>query len=298
MTSDRLRQAEVREQADMIMVTADPDGVETAAEGTFAFDTTTNILYINTDGATAWARGGFSEKSWAFNSPQGSTGSFYVGGYYDFGATPNDFAPALAWGTANASYAAHFFIVTGAVPGGNVTIRVTGTSITDAAVRVAVDTEDIVVTAGTAVDTYFETSKKWIGQVEISVFAGTPFDNNYGWAKYWDNGNRNFTVRGLEAVWLGGANDANADIHLHHHRATGWTFNAGAPPDEPTPIATLQVDHNTEYEVRNNEHGAWKRTNLSTAVAGSSSEGTLIEIVNTANRAFELGTFLLTISPG
>ncbi len=56
MTSDRLRQAEVREQADMNMVAADPDTVETAAEGTFAFDTVLKDLYVNWDGATQWER--------------------------------------------------------------------------------------------------------------------------------------------------------------------------------------------------------------------------------------------------
>ena len=55
---DRLRDVETHEQADMIMVAADPNGVETAAEGTFAWDTVKNTLYINTDGATAWAAEG------------------------------------------------------------------------------------------------------------------------------------------------------------------------------------------------------------------------------------------------
>lgn len=54
MSGDRLRKVETREQADMIMVAASPDGVELAAEGTFAFDTVSNTMWVNHDGATGW----------------------------------------------------------------------------------------------------------------------------------------------------------------------------------------------------------------------------------------------------
>lgn len=293
---ERLRTQEVLEIADMIMVTSSPNGVVNAAEGTLAFDTVANNLYVNTDGATAWAQiftsGTPLERSWSWQSPAGS-GTYYVAGYYEFGATANNFAPALNWGTANASYAAHFFIVTGAVPGANVTIRVTGTSITDLGVRTPGDTEDIVIPAGTPVNSYFE-YKKWLGQVQISVVAGAPISCNYGWCKYWDNANTDFIVTAFEAVWYGNANDATPNILLRHHKTTGWTYNAAAPPTPPASMADMNTDHVVEIQVRNNEYGAWKRTNIATAVNGSGPEGVIIEMLTTANAAFDFINFILT----
>ena len=147
-----------------------------------------------------------------------------------------------------------------------------------------------------AAGAYYETSKKWLGQVSAVVNSGPDLLCNYGWAKYWDYSNTDFTVSGLEATWLGGANDTGADISLLHHTATGWTYNAGSEPTPPTAIASMATDYVTENDVKNNEQGAWKRTNLSTAVTGSGSEGVIVEVVTTANKAFELGTFQLTIS--
>jgi hypothetical protein len=84
---------------------------------------------------------------------------------------------------------------------------------------------------------------------------------------------------------------------LRHHKATGWTYNAGSTPTPPTAIASMATDHSTEKQLIDGEDGAWKRTNLSTNIAGNDSEGTIIEIVTTANRAFEFGNFLLTVRP-
>lgn len=241
---------------------------------------------------------GASEKAWAFDSPSGATGTFYYGGYYFFGATDNDFNPAINHGAANASYAAHFFLVQAVgVGGGDTTVQISGTSITDAGVRTAADTEDLIVDDAGAAGTYYETGKKWIGQVTITKTAGPDLLCNYGFCKYWDNNNNNFNVVGIEVTWLGGANDATPDILLRHHRDTGWTYNVGATPTPPAEIASMNTDHVTEIQVRNGENGAWKRSNLSTLVAGGDSEGTIIEIVTTANRAFELGNILLRITP-
>jgi hypothetical protein len=270
---------------DQIWVLPDADG---AVSQLLKTDGAGNLDWDNND----------SEKSWAFTSPAGSSGAFFYGGYYDFAATDNDFSGGPTWGTANSSYAAHFLVVLGAQTVDELTLRVTGTSMTDGGVRDATpDTEDIVIPNSTAVDSYFETTKKWIGQVTITVISGTAKTCNYGWCKYWDNNNTDFKTTGVEAVWLAGANDANIDIQLLHHNATGWTFNAGAEPDFPTPIASLQGDHVTEYQAVNGENGAWKRDNLSTVIDGSGSEGTLFCVITTANKAFELGSLLLRIIP-
>ena len=240
--------------------------------------------------------GATSEKTWAFSSLSGSSGTFYFGGFYHFGATDDNFSPSINFGTANAAYGGHVFVVLGEVTVDELTIRVTGTSVTDSGTRTAGDSEDIVIPNGTAIDSYFETVKKFIGQVTIELISGTAKLCNYGQAKYWDNDNTDFTISGVDVTWVGGANDSTPDIQLIHHKDTGWTYNAGAEPTPPTPVASMAGDYVTEIQVKNGEPGAWKRTNLSESVEGSGSEGTIIAIVTTANKAFEEGNFLLRIT--
>jgi hypothetical protein len=206
-----------------------------------------------------------------------------VAGFYDFNTFDDDFSPAVLFpvgpGTVDIARAAHFLIVTGAVPVGAVTIRVTGTSITDAGVSTLLDTEDIVVPGGTAVSSYFETSKKWNGQVSIAVVAGTPITCNYGWAKYNDVNNQDFTVVGLEALWEGDSTDSGSNIALRHHRTTGWTFNAASTPTPPPSVADRATDYGADNDQQVGQ-GAWKRSNLSLFVNGSGSEGILFEVTS------------------
>lgn len=237
-----------------------------------------------------------SEKSWTFDSPAGSSGTFYFGGYYAFGVAINDFDPAINWGTANISYAAHFMIVTGAIAGDEITITVTGTSINDSGTRQAADTETITIPSATAANTFYETAKKWIGTIAIEVTAGTAINCDYGWCKYWDNNNTNFRIVGIEATWLAGAADNTPNISLLHHRSTGWTYGAGGTPTLPAAVVDMNADHNTEIKTANGENGAWKRDNLNTAIGGGdSNEGTIIQVVTSANKTFELGNILLRV---
>ena len=238
-----------------------------------------------------------TEKSWTFDSPAGGFGTFYFGGFYEFASTDNDFSGGPTFGTANASKAAHFFTVLGATTVDELTIRVTGTSIDDQGNRATSATEDIVYGNGIAANTYKETTKKWLGTITITVLSGTAKTCNYGFCKYWDNNNRNFVVLGLEATWLGGANDASPNIKLRHHKATGWTFSGGNPPTPPTELGAMATDHSTEDQVIKDENGAWKRDNLSTAIVGDNGEGTMFEVVTTQNKTFELGNLLLRIEP-
>lgn len=50
----RVRKLENIEQPEWIIVSANPNGVETAAETTIAYDSVNKHLYINTDGSTTW----------------------------------------------------------------------------------------------------------------------------------------------------------------------------------------------------------------------------------------------------
>jgi hypothetical protein len=231
--------------------------------------------------------------SWAFDSPAGSTGTFYWGGYYLWHGSSFTPAGGTAVGTANASYAAHSVVILGATST-NMVVRVTGTSITDLAVRTASDTEDIDTSGGVA-GAYYETSKKFIGQVSYSLQSGTGVVINAGWAKYFDANNNLFTVTGLEATWLGGANDSGFVIELLHHKDTGWTYGAGGTPVHPTALASMITDHVTEVATVNGEPGAWKRSDLNQVVAGNGSEGILFSITTTANKAIEMGNLQVTI---
>ena len=236
-----------------------------------------------------------SEKTWAFTSPAGSSGTFYFDGYYLFASSNNDFSPSTTLGSANNPYSAHFMIVLGEITVDELTIRVSGTTIDDNGTRTASNTADIVIPNATAANSYFETPEKWIGQVSIEAVSGTAKNCNYGFCKYWDNQNSDFTVTGLETTWLAGANDTGADIRLLHHKATGWTYNAGAEPTPPTAIAAMATDLVTEKNLVNGQEGAWKRTNLSTDIEGSGSEGIIWQFITSANKAFELGNAILRI---
>ena len=52
--SERVRGIEGAEPAQMILVSGNPNGSESAAIGTFAWDTANNDLYVNSNGITTW----------------------------------------------------------------------------------------------------------------------------------------------------------------------------------------------------------------------------------------------------
>ena len=232
-------------------------------------------------------------KSWPFISPAGASGTYYFGGFYEFHSTAFVPAGGTIIGTANTAYAAHALLVIGA-NSINMIVRVAGTSITDNGVRTASDFEDIN-TSGGGANKYFETDKKWIGQVTYSLQSGTGVSINAGWAKYWDYNNTNYTIYGLETLWLAGANDTGANIELLHHKTTGWTYGAGGTPTTPTPIASMNTDHVTEIKLSNGEYGAWKRSNLKKLILGTQSEGALWRVTTTANKAIEIGNLQFKI---
>jgi hypothetical protein len=238
-----------------------------------------------------------SEKAWDFSSPPHGSGSYYVGGFYRFADRPADFASPTMFGAMNNAYAAHVLLVTGSAASGATTITVTGTSIDDSGTAREQDTETLVVPAMAAPNFYLETDKKWLGRVRLQVTSGSPIPCNYGFAKYWDNNNTNFAVLGLEATWRAGADDVSPDIRLHHHGASGWTFNPDGAPTPPAPVASMRDDHGAHGGAVAGENGAWKRANLSVPIAGAGSEGTIIEVVTTTNGTFASGTLLMRIAP-
>lgn len=213
--------------------------------------------------------------SWHFET---ATNLDYVGGFYDFAPSDNDFSPSITHGSANLAIAAHFFVVTGEVTSDAVTITVTGTSITDTGVNTPADSEVILIPAGTAINSYFETAKKWNGVITIETTAGTAITCNSGYAKYWNHNHRDFDIIGLETIWSSQSSDSTSNITLCHHKPTGWTFNAGSTPSPPIPLADRTTDHGADVAHSNGGQGAWKRENITQHIVGSNFEGLLWQV--------------------
>lgn len=233
----------------------------------------------------------------------GSNPDVYLFGFYEFSAADANLTQAsttVTIGDANVSHASHAFIVTsgaGAAASGTVEIRVTGTSITDAGVRTTSDNETLIADITTAgANTYYETTKKWLGTVtfELNITSGAPatysLDFNYGLAKYEDGLNLDFTVIGIQATGLAGAADNDFDVQIYHHDPDGtWAYSAAAftPFNSGNLIASLVTDHSTDDKLASGDHFAWRRTGLSTTILGSAADGIIVLISSSANNAVE-----------
>jgi hypothetical protein len=241
----------------------------------------------------------------------GANPDIFLFGFYEWAildANLNQGATTVMLGDANVSHASHAFIVpsgAGAAESGTVEIRITGTSITDAGVRTVSDTQTILADITTAsADTYYESSKKWLGTVtfELNVTSGLPatynLDFNYGLAKYEDSMNLDFTITGIQATGFAGANDSAFDVQLFHHDPDGtWEYSvAGFTPfNAGNLIASLAIDHSIDDQLANNDHFAWKRTGLSTNILGSGSDGIIVLIASSANNAVEYANIRISI---
>lgn len=248
--------------------------------------------------------GASTTRSYAFTSQGVGAGTHYVAGYYNAPATDanlDEGSPTVVLGTANISYAAHAFIVAsgaGAAAGGAgpVEIEVSGTSITDAGVRTPGDTQVIVadITALSA-NEFVETPKKWLGQITFTLQNATgstqatfSVDFNYGFNKYEDFGNRDFTLTDFECVGEGGANDSGFNIRLFKQGDTGWTYSAAAFVPGGTVLLNMNTIHSTEQNIGNSIPFAFKRAGLSTVINGADSEGLVIEVTTGAPNSVEI----------
>lgn len=231
------------------------------------------------------------------------TGIFYTDGHYEFSTSDANLTQASTtqtFGAINEASATHASLIAGGAGSasggaGAVEIEISGTSITEAGVRTTSDTEILVadITA-MSTDEYFETTKKWLGQITYTLQnAGgstqTTFnaDFNYGHTKYTDMGDRDFTITDFKIDGLAGANDTGFDVRLLKHSSSGWTYAATGFSPGNGPIASLATDYVTEKNLVNGSDFAYDRTNLNTAVEGSGSEGYIVEITTGANNAIQ-----------
>ena len=228
-------------------------------------------------------------KSYMWKARDASTGENYTAGFYDVSTVDANLTQAsttVTFGGANHPYAAHAFIVSGgsgATDGSDLVLTVSGTSITDGGVRTAADSEVIEPTADvSALNSYYETTKKWLGQVTFTLTStgGTTFnyDFNYGYNKYEDFGNRDFTLTDVEFTGLANANDGGFDIEVIKHQSTGWTYAATGFDPSPNVLYQMTTIHGTESDIDAGEAFAFKRAGLSVSVTGSGSEGLLIRV--------------------
>ena len=231
----------------------------------------------------------------------GALGTYYTLGHYDFATDDANLTQASttqAHGTANEPHASHVAIVAGGAGtasggAGAVEIEVSGTSIDETGTRTPGDTEILVadITA-MSLNEYFETSKKWLGTVIITLQnAGgstqTTFaaDFNYGHCKYTDMTDRDFEVNSFTVDGRAGNNDTGFDIRLLKHSASGWTYAATGFVPGNGEICSLATDYSTESDLSQNEQFAYDRSDLATVINGAGSEGFIVEVVTAANNA-------------
>lgn len=209
------------------------------------------------------------------------TGPNYLHGFYTFESTAG--IPAgQTLGTANIAYGAHPYIVLGA-SSTDMVVRFTGTSYDDITGRTVSDFEDVD-TSGGVLDDYFEFTKKFIGQVTMTLQSGTGVIVDFGWAKYWDNQNSRFVTTGFSWTGVAGANDSGPNISLTHHRPIDWTYTgSGAIP--PPPSRDMQSDYVTEFQFASAQPFAYKILGTSEVIKGELNEGMIIHIDITSNNA-------------
>jgi hypothetical protein len=220
----------------------------------------------------------------SFTSQSIGAGTYYADGFYevdtnskDVGSTPHVF------GDANSAASAHIFLVSsGVVTGTGVTVTVTGTSYDDnTGLRTATDSEVLTSSLETsAVNEYFETAKKFIGQVNYVITGTAPSGGiNIGAAKYQDAGDVDFNVVFAEGVGLAGASDSSFNLELLKHSATGWTYAAAGFVPGNSVLVDFGALYSPENQLVNAKNFAFKRVGMiAMGILGSASEGIMWRI--------------------
>lgn len=224
----------------------------------------------------------------------GAAGTHFFAGFYEAPAAHKVMtiggSVTQTLGSANQAKGAHAFCVASGAGGTDLVLTVSGISITDAGVRNAADSEVIVADTDAAVtDQYFETAKKWLGQVTFTLTgAAGAFTFNYGFCKYEDFGNRNFTVRDFEVTGHGGASETGLVLGLLLHSPANWTYSAGAfDPSVGKFIVSSSTDYSTDNDLTANEDFAYKRSELNTFVQGDNGQGVITCIVTAVNNSID-----------
>lgn len=239
-------------------------------------------------------------RSYSF-SDYGSDLNSFLGGFYIAPAAAATITiggtASITHGSAGIAYAAHAFAVfAGGSGSASAVLTVSGTSIDEDGNLTTSDSE-IIFSGTTTLNEYYETTKKWLGTVTYTI-TGTSgsYTFNYGFAKYDDFGNVDFTVTNFEMTGRSSVAASNTDIILYHHIPTGFTYSAASFNPYPDKICSMIDDYSSSYSGLDNEgYFAYKRTNLSQIVYGSGSEGIVILFKQSTNSAVRYGTATVTV---
>ena len=188
---------------------------------------------------------------------------------------------------------------TSAVAANLCVLTVTGVSITDAGVKNDSDSEVLVADCSAAsTNQYFETSKKWLGQVTYTLTGetGASFTFNYGYCKYEDFGNRDFTLTDIEFLAHAGANETSLDVQVKIHDANSYTYSAAAFDPMAGADYKMSTDYGTNNDLALNFDGAYKRSGLTDVVLGSQSQGIIVQITHTVNNGISHATLHLGVA--
>jgi len=225
----------------------------------------------------------------------GSIATREIAGFYDWegaSVTLDQGSLTQTLGAVLQTRAAHVGIVpeaAGTVDTGQVGLRVVGTMDDETgpqlALQTAIITDDITTLNADAITRMAETTEKFSGQVtlELYVVSGTPVNYdltfNYGFSKYEDYANTNFTLGAFEALWEGSATDTDMDLIVRHHTALGWEYAATGFLAGNGVICQRSVDQAIAGGVASGVEGSYKRIALNQYIAGATSEGLLIQLV-------------------
>lgn len=243
----------------------------------------------------------------------GASGTHFFSGWYEAPAAhkvSNEGALTQTVGSnANEAKGAHVFIVAsaaGAATGGASgvgLITVTGVSVTDAGVKNDSDSEVLLSDVSTAsTDAYYETVKKWLGQPTITLSQSgdrTAYNltYNYGFCKYEDFGNRNFTITDFEITGHGGASETELDVQLLYHNTSSWTYSAAAfNAATGKAVVSLGTDYGTNNNLTANEDFAYKRASLSTPVQGADGEGVITCIITAVSNSIDYASIHIGVT--
>lgn len=285
---------------------ATPESTVTGSIGDIAIDGTGGMFYFKASGSannTGWqAIGGTpTYKSYSLSNP-GNSGTFYIGGHYAFAAADANLTIGgtviQTFGTAGQAHGSHAFAVASGAGGTDLVLTVTGVSITEAGARNDADTEILIADADAAItDQYFETSKKWLGQITYTLTgASGTFDFNYGFVKYEDFGNEDFTVTDFEGTGEARANETGLNIELLHHEPTAFIYHASAFVPNQTALISLATDYGTNNDVANGDGFAYKRTGLTTSVNADNGEGLIIRVTTVVNNSINDASFHIGVT--
>lgn len=242
-----------------------------------------------------------SSRTEPFNSTGIGAGTYYVGGSYQAPAADANLttcSDSQAYGSSGNGYHAHPFIVAGgpgSVTGGVIGLYVTGSSYDETTGVTATinDTlsEDITIYS---LDEYDESSPKFNSTITFQLYtvSGTPsactFDFNYGYAKYEDFSNQNFTFTNVDCSFRAGANDNGFRVEVLHHKQTGWTYSAAAfDPGNGIIITSSEMEPNDN--LVNTVQWTWERAAIDSLIMGGGTEGLVTRITTGQNNSVTSG---------